>query len=157
MIKIKYISLVYLFLMVLSSCNKETHRSSQIEAELIEHFNEFSIQANNYGIYVDFDVLNINAYIENIQSIGTVGQCKIYSDDSKEVILDVNYWQNSDFYSKEALVFHELGHCVLGRSHNETKDQHGICLSLMQSGESSCIMRYDAETREAYILELFSN
>jgi len=55
---------------------------------------------------------------------------------------------------KERLVFHELGHCVLNRSHLETVGTDGHCLSIMNSAQR-CSDNYNAQTREKYLDELF--
>jgi len=58
--------------------------------------------------------------------------------------------------SKEYLVFHELGHCILGRSHSNDILENGDCKSIMQSGTSNCKGNYNDENREMLLDELFN-
>lgn len=37
----------------------------------------------------------------------------------KSIDLDKEYWDNASFYQKEELLFHELGHCILNRMHDD--------------------------------------
>jgi hypothetical protein len=54
------------------------------------------------------------------------------------------------------VVFHELGHCYLGRGHSEETHPNGVCKSIMRSGNGGCFDNYNSTTREAYLDELFS-
>lgn len=51
-----------------------------------------------------------------------VGRCYNYGTNSEYNIIhiDINYWNSSLEDSKEQLIFHELGHCVLGLGHDDT-------------------------------------
>jgi len=66
------------------------------------------------------------------------------------------FWETASFAEKEYVVFHELGHCALNRRHLDTKNADGTCLSMMQSGNGSCKMNYNAQNRSKYLDELFS-
>lgn len=58
--------------------------------------------------------------------------------------------------AKERILFHEFGHCVLGRMvHINEYDERGLAKSIMASAfrESD----YTEETRAAYLKELFGN
>ena len=50
-----------------------------------------------------------------------VGQCHIWSDGSKRIDIDPDYWNSIPDLAKENLIFHELGHCALDLAHNENK------------------------------------
>lgn len=153
--KISKLALICFILMNLSSCSKE--ESNEIEAELQVYFDSFKAEASAHGIEVSFDELDLGGYIENIETRGTLGQCKSYSNGSKKVVVDEPSWNTSSEAEREYLVFHELGHCVLGRSHIDTKDENGICLSIMQSGEGECEGKYDISNRVTLLAELFEN
>jgi hypothetical protein len=47
----------------------------------------------------------------------TVGECVWNVITGRKIILDQVHWQEWDDASKESLLFHELGHCVLHRAH----------------------------------------
>ncbi len=72
-------------------------------------------------------------------------------------------WENN--YQKEALLFHEMGHCFLGRPDNNELLPSGDPKSLMVAGDinvySPCVYQIDPEPcnnlprRSYYIDELF--
>jgi hypothetical protein len=49
-----------------------------------------------------------------------------------------------------------LGHCALNRRHTDATNKDGTCISMMQSGNGSCKMVYNAQNRSKYLDELFS-
>lgn len=154
--KSKFYLLGTCFLMTLAwSCSQENN--NEIEAELQIHFDNFADEANARGVNVSLEDLDISGYVEHIEQRGTLGQCKSYSDGSKQVVIDEPYWNRVDENEREYLVFHELGHCILGREHLDTKDENGICTSIMQSGDGDCRGIYDLTNREQLLQELFEN
>lgn len=154
MTKLKYIVIALTLHLCLVSCSKD--EAQVIESELQTHFTNFEIEANAHGISIDISSIDINGYIQNIESSGTLGQCKSYSDGSQKVIIDDKYWNRITEKEKEYIVFHELGHCLLNREHNDTKDENGNCKSIMQSGINECTSVYDTSNRSQLLAELFS-
>lgn len=52
----------------------------------------------------------------------------------KDIVLETRFWEDAGPISREALVWHELGHCVLGLKHNDTLDKETGCpISIMNS------------------------
>ena len=45
-----------------------------------------------------------------------LGQCLIY-DDANLIVVDSSFWKTASDFNRRSLVFHELGHCLLGRGH----------------------------------------
>jgi hypothetical protein len=74
------------------------------------------------------------------------------------VLLSSDYWWAADTAERTALVWHELGHCVLGRDHDATLDPRGRCpASLMfpsVTWPAVCLAR-GARTATEYAQELF--
>jgi hypothetical protein len=48
-----------------------------------------------------------------------VGVCH-YDSESRSVEVDPSYWDGISEFQREALIFHELGHCVLNLEHDST-------------------------------------
>ena len=141
---------------LLSSCSKDSDPKI-IEEELRVYFDAFVYEAAEYGKEIDLASIDIGAYVEDIQTAGTIGQCIKYSDGSKEIVIDERNWDRLDEFEKEYVVFHELGHCLLLRSHNNDVDENGFCESIMQSGEGFCVNHYKASNRSKLLQELFTN
>lgn len=80
------------------------------------------------------------------------------------VVLDGNYWETMDDAGREALVFHELGHCELGQEHREgyeVRERSDIIIKVRApvSVMQSAFIGGDSWTqwREDYIEELFAH
>lgn len=86
-----------------------------------------------------------------------IGVCIEYNKHIKIIKINPRFWNQADTYEREALVFHELGHCELNKDHNdaifEITDNHFIPASLMRSN----LLDGNIYTtnRTYYIYELF--
>ncbi len=138
-----------------SSCQQDI--DNEIEAELQLYFDAFVEEAAIQGVEISLDEIDIGGYIENIEERGTLGQCKSYSNGAKQIVIDQPYWSRASDVEREYLVFHELGHCILGREHLDSKNASGICTSIMQSGDGTCRGIYNLTNREELLEELFDN
>ncbi len=138
---------------MVSSCVDDV--SHEAVNQVQNYFQLFESEAYARGVDLDLEQMNVTAQVEQIEQGNVVGQCKTYSDGSKEIVLDLVYWENATEIEREYLVFHELGHCVLERDHNNERDDNGICISIMQSGTGGCNKRYNELSREVLIDELF--
>lgn len=70
------------------------------------------------------------------------------------VQINYHYWLRLSIAGREELIFHELGHCVLNRAHNDTLDGNGVPVSIMNSthlGQAKYLAQYSS-----YIQELFN-
>lgn len=67
-----------------------------------------------------------------------------------------DYWYKTKEDTRESLIYHELGHCVLGRDHTQAWNTDlNIPLSLMVQGTHSR-SDYWAANKAYYIAELFT-
>ncbi len=76
----------------------------------------------------------------------------------KEIVLDSIKWRRLDKEQRRALLFHEFGHCFLGRDHRNDKFPTGECISLMDGSESAFLCSnnfYSAKWWSYYLDELF--
>lgn len=144
---------IVILTIVVASCSKDD--SSEIEQELVTYMEAFVDEAAIRGITIDYSELDLAAYVENIVTTGTIGQCESYSDGSKAIVLDERYWIQASDLEREYVVFHELGHCVLGRSHDNSRTSNGTCTSIMQGGENICTGIYTSINRDQLLDELF--
>ena len=75
--------------------------------------------------------------ILKIDKANIVGLCTTMPGGFKMITLDSNYWYNIlDEDQKEYVVYHELGHCLLGQDHREDEVQGSdgnVKLSMMSS------------------------
>ena len=148
--------LLALSCLLMWSCSKDAEPKI-IEAELQVHFDAFVTEAASHNIEIDLSTIDLGGYVKNIETDGTMGQCISYTDGSKNVVVDEQIWDRLDALEREYVVFHELGHCILQRSHNDEQDTNGVCESIMQSGDRLCQSNYTITNRSILLNELFTN
>lgn len=90
----------------------------------------------------------------------TVGVCHQYSPNNPAnwIEIDPEYWENLSDYGRESLIFHELGHCVFGLTHDDElvyKDGIWIEKSIMNSFHFGEMWYYETYN-QYYIDELMS-
>ncbi|GLR15866.1 hypothetical protein [Portibacter lacus] len=142
-----------------ASCNKDLGFFEKeypgVESELWEYYEEFEFQAEKRGLTLDLSNLKVNGEISEIEEPGVAGSCQYGSAINNHITIDKTFWDRSSNLNKEFVVFHELGHCVLFRGHDESQNSNGLCLSIMRSGIGTCIDAYSDANRESYLNELF--
>lgn len=113
------------------ACGQEkqnpTKKQSYIEPEFEYFVDLFEIEQNV--------IVNIDMKFAKLE-YPTVGMCYYYQyqDGTREFVnieIDPDYWQSTSETKKEVLLFHELGHCVLGRDHDEQKLYYTVPKSIM--------------------------
>lgn len=127
---------------------------SYVDASIADYFSRFESEAALRNQALDLSELGIGAYIESLDN-DIIGQCATLSNGGKEVRVSAKFWDKASDTEKEFLIFHELGHCALLRSHDDTADVHGRCMSIMNSGLGKCQSIYNAASRATLLDELF--
>jgi hypothetical protein len=129
---------------------------STVDNELLPYVDTFE---QTYNIKVKIPVrLSATLSIKTKKDDSVIlGECTYYEDepDLNYIDIDSTHWKHLTHNVRESLIFHELGHCVLGMSHNE-KEIDGIPVSFMHPhviGESP----HYQEFRSLYIDELWEN
>lgn len=128
-----------------------------VDTALWVYFERFEAEATRRGVFVDLRAERVTGDIEEIDEENTAGQCGFNRARPNELTVDAGFWRIANDRFREFIVFHELGHCVLYRSHREEADVYGICLSIMRSGTDDCRDNYNRFTRDAYLDELFDS
>lgn len=56
------------------------------------------------------------------QEGNVIGVCKKWSDGYRMIEIDPTYWNNMNISDarRKALIYHELGHCILNRQHDDS-------------------------------------
>jgi len=99
---------VLVLCLMLASCGSKSEHF--ISPEIADHVRLFE---SMYGIKVDFDVV-----MSNLDK-SYVGMCTEWSDGSKKIEISAYYASIMPTELIEETVLHELGHCVLGRDHDD--------------------------------------
>lgn len=126
-----------------------------VNEELWPYFARFEEEALQRGEFVDLREARITGEIEEIEEDRVAGSCRYSSHFPNHVTIDLEFWEAASDLAREFVVFHELGHCELGRAHRESAREDGTCVSLMRSGIDGCRDNYRPSTRRTYLDELF--
>ena len=169
--KISFLSLLFLFgfFTLFTSCQQDEELELEeeeqvsnvlfpgVDPELWSHFTNFENEAAARGLDIDLAASNITGDIEEINEEHVAGRCSFSGSrvTPNAVTIDRTFWERSGNLFREFVVFHELGHCFLGRGHEEGINANGTCVSLMRSGLEDCRDNYRTSTRAEYIDELF--
>lgn len=143
-----FFSLVLISLTLLNSCgmagpldfilrSKEYSRQfDSTDKRLKPYVQAFEREAALVLDRPNFKVGDIPVNFGDTENSDFVGVCFTYHDGSREVIIRKRWWDHADEKARQAIVFHELGHCRLDRGHNDQvimQDDREIRLSLMHS------------------------
>jgi len=163
--QMKYLYLLSLLLAALfiSSCEKDIDDAiiptDQIDPVFAPYFFEFldAYYKRVPNAYVDTSAYTIQfAEQEEFSSVHTIGKCSEIG--GTDIFIAKSYWDSVDVVMRRALIFHELGHCMLGRFHDYGVLQYAICKSVMTrsiTGENCGIDYYSPMWHDFYLDELF--
>lgn len=118
--RINFYNIVILLVMGLFLLDFKENLSSGISEELVPFL---ALWEKDTGITVHLRTIRLGELKE-----GIAGTCWILN---RKIIIDKDVWDRSDFYSRKELLYHELGHCVLLRMHNNSTFQNGCPKSIM--------------------------
>lgn len=148
------------------SCQQDLINPAQEEEQILGYpgvdealwiyFERFEEEAAERGLDIDLTAEDLTGEIVDLDEDQVVGQCTYGTHITNEVTIDRAFWNRANTFTRELVVFHELGHCQLLRGHDESETQQGVCLSIMASGTTDCRTNYRTSTRDAYLDELFS-
>lgn len=156
--------LLILSLIGLSACGRElTEQSSvakvvQIDPELAPYVEMFEQDAKRLGKHITID--NLVVQFGDTGKDSYIAVCKVSSQTNPTIIFSTkfyNYYKKQGMFTDiEQVVFHELGHCVLGLNRNDTRDQKtDNPVSVMNTYHFSGDL-YN-EFRNNYLMQLFFN
>lgn len=142
-----------LLFFALLSCEQQ-EEAIYVDPAISVYFELFELEAAKRGLSADLSAAKISAqFVSTPQNI--VGQCAQFESGAKVIYIDRDYWARASTNEQEFVVFHELGHCFLGRAHDDEANSDGRCKSMMNSGTSQCRFNYSLTTRPDYLDELF--
>lgn len=126
--------------------------------EYVDRFEEYAYQF--YGDInfrmppMDIDLGSTEALKSDTPGHVTVGWCRRGFGKHK-IMISEDHWKRYSESSREMLMFHELGHCVLGRGHRDIVTPLDRPVSIMNSVMFSDY--FYEQDRDYYIEELFTN
>lgn len=64
---------------------------------------------------------------------GAIGVCIIWDSGEKQIFIDPKWWEAAGNNARRWMVWHENGHCALGRDHEDKLRANGTPVSVMAS------------------------
>jgi hypothetical protein len=144
------------FALIFSSCEPDQEIVFIIETPVQGYYDRFIDEAAQRGLDVAYAASQVEARIGSIDEPNVIGTCSWTQSHQHSIVLEEEYWRTATDMQREFLVFHELGHCVLGRGHVDNADANGNCISVMSSGTGDCRVFYSQNNRRRLLDELFS-
>lgn len=146
-------------------CGTEAIATKKMPDEVAPYYYKFLQDAANHNTVVNryaIESLTISfldkVVMENTRYLGVCYKNTPNTTSVLAVYLDKDFWDVAPPAQREALVYHELGHCLLGEDHRDESAADGTFASVMHAALISGAMYYKSpERHEAYLVELFSH
>ena len=144
--KIKWFALVALVFVSGSCCTPKISPSLQYH---VDHFYRVAAEMG----YPAYENHNLKVRFHKFGEDGPAGRCKSYGGENPEIWVNDELKDFAMSYEVEYIVFHELGHCVLGLPHDDTVVL-GKPFSMMHP--TMMDIKHYVKNKEAYWREMFS-
>lgn len=147
---IRSLTLVSVMTLFAFSCGKAP--VFEVEPEFMPYVNQFQGTAAQYGYSGKISELVVK--FGPMSNALERAYCDLVDGEPPTVVVNTKVWQELDAASRESLMFHELGHCILKRIHISERSSLGTPVSVMNP------YAIDSETyekhRDGYVAELFT-
>lgn len=90
-----------------------------VETEFDSYVQQFIQDAASRGVYLDYPK-NANISFADLKG-NTIGTCWHIPRFSEQFAIEISksYWESASIENKTSVIYHELGHCMLNKSHVE--------------------------------------
>lgn len=160
----KNISIIAILLAIvaLSSCKKDDFKRYDVDQTLDPYLQMFLEEGRKRGVNLNVERDGLILEFHKLQS-PTIGLCTYV--DPLLVQIDPDYWQETTQYEdqenlRQNVVFHELGHGLLNRKHDNSLLPNSEWKSIMCGGDQvpgrDWSINFNGYRKEYYINELFN-
>jgi len=134
--------LLCFILVLFTNCNKSKNKI--VERELAPFVDRFFEEAKSRDIKVSDDNLEVVFRDLSDEGVCGLGYFRFEGTDLRKVEINPDFfcWGFRDDFAKENLVFHELGHAILRRTHVNTSLPNGDPATLMCDGNICDVFAY---------------
>lgn len=139
-IPMRFLLAVCVFLALLLGCQKTdpapTPPRYEVAASVEPYVRRFVDEAQKHGKTVD--ATNLVVKFDTLLIGEVCGECRLAPGEPPTVRLNPRgfCWATAGEEAREGLVFHELGHCLLRRTHKDARLPNGLYASLMNSDDT---------------------
>ena len=122
------------FIIIFFACKQPAEPTVyQVDKNLEIYLDKFLEEAKIRGVNITTENLILKFGTTTEQICGRCVKAKNDGQRTVTIIDNLNCWQQAPYENREALVFHELAHCLLGRIHRDDFLPNGIEASIMNS------------------------
>ncbi|MEQ9423772.1 MAG: hypothetical protein RJQ09_05090 [Cyclobacteriaceae bacterium] len=132
--------------------------ANDVDLELRQYIETFVDEGAERGHFFDFDMFSGSFTTDDIDENGDIcGQASAFSDRKNTILIkrDDRCWIQQPNASREALVFHELGHALLDRPHRDDRFDNGQVKSIMETGTLGPYNQFTPLLRQYLFNEMF--
>lgn len=136
-----------------------------VETRFQPYLESFKAEAKAHGKEVDIEHINVVTAELRLTTSGTRAYCYVAPMQNPTIYIDSWWWETPPEDTQELseavrtmIIFHELGHCLLGRVHNdgyikkEGEEARHISIMHSNTAEPKDFIKY----RDEYLTELFA-
>jgi len=80
---------------------------------------ELEFYLDKFNFIYETDTKYISTEFADLEA-PAVGYCLSWTTGERKIQIDKTYWNKANYYEKESLLWHELGHCHFNRDHDES-------------------------------------
>lgn len=121
-------SLIFVVIISLGGCGRERTRDLGEFEPYVAAFEDLA-QRHGRDIHIYDLVVKFGEMHHDLER----GSCEIRSSQAPTITIRKDTWESMSEEEQQELIFHELGHCVLARSHRDDVSPQGIPMSIMNS------------------------
>lgn len=149
--RIRHTLLIAVLALASIACGRQQNRSEVNLGSFAPYAERFQKTAAEQGVHVEID--NLVIQFGELSNPRQNGLCELTAYQTPTITIRQEIWDQMEDVDREELIFHEMGHCVLGREHTSVQTSDGIPESIMNPYRISNSI-YETN-REYYISELF--
>lgn len=149
----RYVFSLILLTVCFFSCERE--RIQTLDPVFEPFVDQFFLEAQQRGMDVKKSDFSFSLQFGTIDDAH--GRCR---NRDNEMTIDPDFWEDAYEREKEYLIFHELGHCILNRRHDNEILEYGQCKSIMKGAEDGQVCErslFSDVWRDYYLDELFDH
>ncbi|MBK8504075.1 MAG: hypothetical protein IPL46_18830 [Saprospiraceae bacterium] len=151
-------NLLLLFLLCCLACSKEdTPGKFEVNVPPVvqPYVDQFLEEAAVRGKVIDLSKIGLEITFQDNLEDTLAAFCS-----KGAIVINNQFWETRNDVSREAMIFHELGHCILNRNHYNAMLANDEWRSMMRGdpipAARSSSINYSGVRREYYIDELFN-
>jgi len=110
-----------LALICILGCGRGNRAAHVDQSEFTGYINRFEETGKRLGKDLRGSAHSIPITFGSTREESAYGECRWHLLYGNRIIINEERWHSLDELTKQSLIFHELGHCMLGRHHDDSE------------------------------------